>query len=146
MKRSKSNSSIYNINYHFIWCLKYRKNLFTREIKDFTKSVLETICLSKGWKLLKIEIMPDHIHIFISAQPYESPTGIIKILKGTSAIQIFKKFTGLRKQVRKGHIWSPSYYVGTTGTVTAETIRRYIQEQETGGSIPPLNKLGDVIE
>ena len=96
----------------------------------FTKSIIETICLSKGWKLIEMEIMPDHLHLFISAPPYESPTGIIKVLKGTSAIQIFKKFTGLRKQLRKGHIRSPGYYVGTAGTVTAETIRKYIQEQE----------------
>lgn len=63
---------------------------------------------------------------------YESPTGIIKILKGTSAIRIFKEFSELRKQLRKGHIWSPSYYVGTAGKVTEATIRRYIQEQEGG--------------
>ena len=137
MEKAKTNSSTYNINYHFVWCPKYRKNLLVGDVKDFTKSIIETICLSKNWKLLEMEIMPDHLHLFISAPPYESPTGIIKVLKGTSAIQIFKKFTGLRKQLRKGHIWSPSYYVGTAGTVTAETIRRYIQEQERNSNSSP---------
>jgi len=132
MEKQKTKSSTYNINYHFVWCPKYRKNLLVGEVKDFTKSIIETICSSKNWKLLEMEIMPDHLHLFISAPPYESPTGIIKVLKGTSAIQLFKKFSGLKRELRKGHIWSPSYYVGTAGTVTAETIRKYIQEQEKG--------------
>ena len=130
----KTSSSIYNINYHFVWCPKYRKQILKKEIKEFTEETLRTICLSKGWELLEIEVMPDHIHLFISAPPYESPTGIIKVLKGTSAIRIFKQFSELRKDLRKGHVWSPSYYVGTAGKVTEETIRRYIQEQEKGAS------------
>lgn len=126
----KTSSSVYNINYHFVWCPKYRKNILRGEIRKSLKDILETICLSKGWKLLELQIQPDHIHIFLSSPPYESPTGIIKVLKGTSAIQIFKKYSKLRKELRKGHIWSPSYYVGTAGKVTEETIKKYIQEQE----------------
>jgi len=129
----KTSSSVYNINYHFVWCPKYRKKILKKEIKEFTEEILRTICLSKGWELLEIEVMPDHIHLFISTPPYESPTGIIKVLKGTSAIRIFKQFSGLKKDLRKGHIWSPSYYVGTAGKVTTETIKRYIQNQERGG-------------
>jgi len=88
----------------------------------------------------------NHLHILVRGAPRYSPSRIMQICKSILAIQIFKKFTGLRKQLRKGHIWSPSYYVGTAGTVTSETIRKYIQEQETGGSIPPLNKLGGILE
>jgi putative transposase len=130
----KISSSVYNINYHFVWCPKYRKNILKGEIQEFLKSIIETICTSKNWKILELQIKPDHIHLFISAPPYESPIGIIKVLKGTSAIQLFKKFSKLKKDLRKGHIWSPSYYVGTAGTVTAETIQKYIQEQESNSS------------
>ncbi len=128
----KTSSSVYNINYHFVWCPKYRKNILKKEIQEFTEEILKTICLSKGWELLEIEVMSDHIHIFLSAPPYESPTGIIKVLKGTSAIQIFRKFPELRQELWKGHIWSPSYYVGTAGKITAETIKQYIQNQKGG--------------
>jgi len=126
----KTTSSHYNINYHFVWCPKYRKEFLVGEIASFTQNIIETICSSKKWKLLELQIMPDHIHLFISTPPYENPTGIIKVLKGTTAIQIFKKFPKNRLKFRKGHIWSPSYYVGTAGTVTAETIKKYIKEQE----------------
>ena len=127
----KTSSSVYNINYHLVWCPKYRKNLKV-EIRDFLKGFIEATCLNKGWELFEVQIQPDHIHIFLSAPPYESPTGIIKVLKGTSAIKIFKRFPELRKELRKGHVWSPSYYVGTAGKVTAETIKRYIQNQKGG--------------
>ncbi len=128
----KTSSSVYNINYHFVWCPKYRKRNLRGEIEIYLKEILETICLDKGWELLELEIQPDHIHLFLSAPPYESPTGIVKVLKGTCAIQIFRKFPELRKDLRKGHFWSPSYYVGTAGKVTAETIKRYIQNQKGG--------------
>lgn len=74
--------------------------------------------------------MPDHIHLFISAHPKESPTGIVKILKGVTGLRLFKKHPELKSECWGGHIWSPSYYVGTAGTVSAETIRNYIQEQK----------------
>jgi putative transposase len=96
------------------------------------KQLLETICRTKNWDLIELEIRPDHIHLFLSAPPYESPIGIIKILKGVSAIQLFKALPQLRQQLRKGHLWSPSYYVGTAGNVSAATIQKYIQNQQEG--------------
>ena len=76
-----TSSSHYNINYHFVWCPKYRKGILKGDVKDYLKNILETICISKGWKIIEMEIMPDHIHLFLSSPPYESATGIIKILK-----------------------------------------------------------------
>ena len=127
----RTSSSHYNINYHFVWCPKYRKSVLTKEVKTYLKSLIEAICGARNWKVLEIEVMPDHIHLFISAPPYESPTGIIKVLKGVSAVNMLKRFEHLVKIYPQRHLWSPSYYVGTAGHVSAETIKRYIQEQET---------------
>jgi len=124
----KLTSSTYNINYHFVWCPKYRKSILGKYEKEL-KNLLETICVTKGWEIKELQIMSDHIHLFISTPPYESPSGIIKVLKGTSAIQLFKNYPELRKEFRKGHVWSPSYYVGTAGSVTAQSVEKYIREQ-----------------
>jgi putative transposase len=59
---------------------------------------------------------------------------IVKVLKGVSGLQLFKKYPGLKKELWDGHIWSPSYYVGTAGKVTAETVKRYIEEQKCDSS------------
>lgn len=74
--------------------------------------------------------MPDHIHIFITTHPKYSPTAIVKVLKGVTGLRLFKKYPELKKQYWGGHIWSPSYYIGTAGTVSAETIKMYIENQK----------------
>jgi len=81
-----------------------------------------------------MEVMPDHIHVFISAPPFEAPTDIVKVLKGVTARRLFMEFPDLKKKLWKGSVWSPSYYVGTAGHVSAETIKRYIEEQKSNSS------------
>lgn len=130
----KSSSAIYNINYHIVWCPKYRHNVLIREIKNFLVECIETIATTKGWRILELKVQSDHIHLFISAPPLDSPTAIVKILKGTTALRLFKKFPKLRNRFRKGNLWSPSYYVGTAGYVSAKTIQRYIGNQRGNSS------------
>jgi len=76
--------------------------------------------------------MPDHIHLFVSAPPYIAPTEIVKTLKSITANKVFRTFKNLKSKKFWGSgLWSKGYYVGTAGTVTAETIQRYIQEQKS---------------
>jgi len=119
-------SAVYNINYHIVWCPKYRKPILKNDVKGFVEEQLKTIAETKGWKIEELEVMADHIHLFISAPPFESPTAIVKIVKGVTAKRIFDRFPHLKKIFRRGSIWSPSYYVGTAGHVSAETIKKYI--------------------
>jgi len=125
----KSSSAVYNINYHIVFCPKYRQDVLIGEVKDFTEECIQTIAAAKDWEVLELRVMPDHIHLFISAPPFDSPTSIVKIFKGTTALRVFKRFPKLHQRLRKGNLWSPSYYVGTAGHVSAETIQRYIEEQ-----------------
>lgn len=74
--------------------------------------------------------MPDHVHLFISAPPMVSPTRVVQTLKSVSAREIFEMHPYLRQRMWKGKIWSKSYYVGTAGAVSAEIIKRYIENQK----------------
>jgi len=118
----------YQIAYHFVWIPKYRKSILKGEIKEFLEELFKEIAQEYGFEILAMEVMPDHIHLFISAPPKYSPSTIVKIFKGISAKKLFQKFPELRKEYWKNHLWAPSYYVGTAGQVSAETIRRYIEE------------------
>lgn len=129
----KKSSSVYNINYHLVFCPKYRKTILGNRV-NFLRETIETICLTKNWEILELQIMPNHIHLFISTSPFDSPTSIVKILKGISALKLFKKFPNLRNILRKGSFWSSSYYVGTAGNVSAETIKKYIENQKGNSS------------
>lgn len=130
----RTSSAVYNINYHIVWCPKYRKEILVGKLKEFLEEQIQTIAATKGWEVLELQVMPDHIHLFISAPPSDSPTGIVKVLKGVTALRLFKKCPELKKEYWGGHIWSPSYYVGTEGHVSAETIQKYIENQKTDSS------------
>jgi putative transposase len=78
--------------------------------------------------------MSDHIHLLIETNPFESSMNIVKIFKGVTGLRMFKKFPELKTHLWRGVLWSPSYYVGTAGHVSAETIERYIKAQEWDSS------------
>jgi len=126
----KTSSAVYEINYHIVWVPKYRKDVFKGKLKEFLEDTITTIAASKGFGITELMVMPDHIHLFISAPPKYSPTEIVKVMKGVTALRLFRKFPELKGKYWKGHIWSPSYYVGTHGHVTAEIIKKYIEDQK----------------
>lgn len=127
----RKSSAVYNINYHLVWCPKYRKPILEDpKVKEFLEDQIHTIAETKDYEVLALEVMPDHLHLFISAPPFDSPTSIVKVFKGVTALRLFKKFPELKEEYWKGKLWSPSYYVGTAGHVSAETIRKYIEEQK----------------
>ncbi len=128
MEARRSTSAVWEVAYHIVWCPKCRKTLPESALKTLRTS-LYSIAEAREWSIKFIEVMPDHVHLFIEAPPTESPTGIVKVLKGTTAKVLFERHSALRTMFEHGHIWSPSYYLGTVGHVSAETVRRYIQEQ-----------------
>ena len=127
----KTSSAVYNINYHIVWCPKFRKPILAGKVKEFVEEQLETIAQTKGYKILEARVMPDHIHLFVEADPFDSPTNIVKIFRGVTGLRMSRKFPDLESKLWRGVMWSPSYYVGTAGNVSAETIERYIREQQT---------------
>jgi putative transposase len=91
--------------------------------------IFEEICQQYGWTIKALEVMPDHVHLFITTPPFDAPSKMAKLLKGISARKIFQLFPDLREELWEGHLWSPSYYCGTAGTVSAATIQQYIDSQ-----------------
>jgi putative transposase len=125
----RSTSAVWEVAYHLVWCPKYRRNL-TEDVLQTLRTALHSIAEARSWSIKSIQVMPDHVHLFLEAPPTESPTGIVKILKGTTGKVLFEEHPALRKVFQHGHIWSPSYYVATVGHVSEKTVRRYIEEQK----------------
>ena len=121
---------VYQTAYHVIWCPRYRRDVLTGTIVEETGAMLDTICAERGWLVISKEIQPDHVHLFVSIPPAVAVADAVKVLKGITARRLFQKFPALKKRLWGGHLWSPSYYVGTAGNVSAETIRRYIERSE----------------
>ena len=128
----KNNIRCHVLNYHIIWCTKYRFKVLKNKVEAELKELLENICSKYGYDLVEIETMPDHVHLFVSTGVSESPADVVRTLKSISARELFKKFPDLKKFYgRCGVMWSRGYFIGTAGKASSETIRRYIAEQKT---------------
>lgn len=122
----------YLVQYHLVWCPKFRFNVLKGNVEEALKRILAEICTKYEYEILELEVMPDHVHVFVSAKPTIAPTDIVRTLKSITAIQLFKEFPALKKfYSRCGSLWSKGYFVSTIGKVSAETIQRYIQEQKS---------------
>ena len=120
------------IQYHIIWCPKFRFNVLKGNVESELKQILWIISTQYEFEIKEIEIMPDHIHLFISTKPTIAPTDVVRILKSISARELFKKFPKLKEFYnRSGSLWSKGYFASTVGKVSEETVKRYIQEQKT---------------
>jgi putative transposase len=121
---------VYEIAYHFVFCVKYRKKILKGKIDKDLKTLLIDISKDKGFIIEEMETDGDHVHCFVSAMPHISASQIIKWLKGISARKLFVLHPKLKEDLYKGHLWNPSYYVGTIGHISEETIKQYIRDQK----------------
>jgi putative transposase len=122
--------AVYDIKYHFVWIPKYRKKILTKGVETKIKETLEEIARQYDFEIDTMEIMLEHVHVFLSAPPRYSPAEVANLLKGISSKRAFKRFPWLRKHLWAGELWSDGYFVRTVGDkVTAEVIRRYIKYQ-----------------
>jgi len=124
----------YNINYHIIWIPKYRKKLLTGKVKQVLQSIIKHQCEDLGVDMLALEIMPDHLHLFVGARPTNTPFKIVKQLKGYTSRELRRVFKHLHylnyNYKRFPFIWARGYYCGSAGHVSQEQVKRYIEEQQ----------------
>lgn len=126
--------SISKLGYHIVWCPKFRHPVLVDAVAVETKTILAQTCAHYGWTLHEIEVMPDHVHIFVQGSPKDSPSDIAKTLKSISAVHIFNTFPKLKGRKFWGSgLWSPSTYYGSVGHISEETVRKYIQTQKERG-------------
>ena len=121
---------VYFIQYHIVWCVKYRQKVLLGDIDKKLKEILNQIATDNGFTISEIESDCDHVHLLIDCNPQHSIPNIIKALKGVSARLLFKEFPQLKKKLWGGNLWNPSYFVATVNEHTEAQIRQYIQNQK----------------
>lgn len=130
MKTTRSSHAVFSLGYHIIFCPKYRHRVLSAVIADELKRVLDEACTQRGWSLEEIEIMPDHVHLFVQADHLTAPVEIAKTLKSISATAVFTKFPKLKERKFWGSgLWSCGTYYATVGHISEDAIRRYIETQ-----------------
>lgn len=136
MQTKTTKHSVYNLNYHIVFVTKYRHKVFKGAIEDFVKAQVQDICERYGWEQLALEVMPDHIHLFVSAPPVIAPNTMAKTIKSMLTVAAgalwAKQFKGLKKRYFWGSgLFSDGCYYGSAGTVSSATIQKYIENQKT---------------
>ena len=127
--RNSSAGSVYSLKYHFVWCPKYRKNVLVDNVEKRLRELLYEKAIENGLTIEALEIMPDHVHIFVATDPTEAPQRIANQLKGYTSRKLRKEFPHLRS--KSPTLWSRSYYVGSVGHVSEDTVKNYIANQKT---------------
>ena len=124
----KSQTAVYNLSYHLIWCPKYRRKVLTGAVAERLEALIVQKVRELDCSVEELEIMPDHVHLFIKAAPNHAPQWIVGQVKGFSARILREEYPELKSKLPS--LWTRSYYVESVGDISEETIRQYIADQK----------------
>lgn len=131
MKLTYGRGYVYAIQYHIVWCVKYRRKILTPDIEKSLIKYLYNIAKDNNFTIEEINGDLDHIHLLISCSPQHYIPDMIKALKGVSARLLIKEYGDqLKDKLCGGHLWNSSYYIATVSENIENQIREYIQKQK----------------
>ena len=122
--------TIWHCQYHIVWVPKYRFKILTGKVAKMVENCIRAFSEQQSCDVLELNVQIDHVHIVVMVPPKVSISDLAGILKGRTAIRIFKQFPHLKKKPYWGnHFWAPGYCVDTVG-LDEEMIRKYVKFQE----------------
>jgi len=123
-----SNKAVFNCGYHLIWCPKYRRKILVGKVELRLKELLWQKAKEIGVSIEKMECDKDHIHLFVKSSPVHSPHFLVQQLKGYTSRMLRGEFPSLKSRLPT--LWTRSYYCETVGNISADTIKKYIENQK----------------
>ena len=129
---------VYSLQYHLVWCTKYRKKVLKDGIDAECKEMLCDLAEEYKFQILAMEVMPDHIHLLVDCRPQFYISDMIKIMKGNIARQMFLAHPELKKELWGGHLWNPSYCAVTVSDRSREQVCSYIEGQKENRTEDPF--------
>ncbi|MBN6186329.1 IS200/IS605 family transposase [Aneurinibacillus sp. BA2021] len=127
----RTHTTVSLIHYHFVFCPRYRRKLFLRaDVEERFKQLVQKICEELEIVIIALECDKDHTHMFLNTLPTYSPADIMAKIKGVTSKKLREEFPHLQ---HLPSLWTRSYFVSTAGTVSSETIKRYVEQQKTRG-------------
>jgi putative transposase len=122
----------YELKYHFVWCPKYRRVVLRGNRGRYLAKLIYGVAERYDFKIVELAVMPDHVHMFVSAPPDLAPAEIVQTVKSITARKLFERFPGIKRFLWGGALWGQGYFVMSSGTgTTDEMIRQYIKEQRS---------------
>jgi len=118
----------YHIVYHLAWCPKYRRAVLTGDVSDCLVTLMQEIVPELGGEAIALVVRPDHVHLFAHFPPTLAAQQTLHRMRGRTARILRQEFPSLRSRLPA--LWTHWSYVGTAGSVSSETIRKYIEAQK----------------
>jgi putative transposase len=128
----KSSHTLFNIQLHIAWITKYRYKILKGEIGIRARDLIRRICNENNVEVLSGSVSPDHIHLLISIDPSLSISTLVKYLKGKSSRRLQMEFPELKKRYWGQHLWARGYFVVSTGNVSSQMVKEYIEHHFEG--------------
>ena len=129
MNFDTNNHSVFSLNYHLIMCVKYRRKVIDDKVSDRLKEIFENIAPGYNITLEEWNHDRDHVHVMFRGQPNTEISKFINAYKSAGSRLVKKEFPEIRQKLWKETFWSQSFCLVSTGGVTADIIREYIQTQ-----------------
>ncbi len=120
--------AVFALKAHLVWCPKYRRAVLTDPVAARLRTLLAEKAAELDTDLQALEVMPDHVHLFVSYPPHYAVAYLVNQFKGYTSRTLRQEFPTLRSRLPS--LWSRSYYAGSVGRVSEATIRRYIEAQK----------------
>ncbi len=125
----KSNRNVcYSCKYHVVWCPKYRRKVLTLGIAERLKHIISEVCQEHQAEVLKLEVMPDHVHLLVECDPQFGIHRLVRLIKGRSSRFLRQEFPVLKRKLPT--LWTNSYFVSTVGGAPLSVISQYIENQK----------------
>ena len=129
-KEYKSDKTIvYSCQFHVIFCTKYRRKVLDNKVDVRLKELIFDNQMKHDYQIHELEIMPDNVHLLIDVNPKIGIHKTIKKIKGLSSNILRNEFSFLKSRIPS--LWTRSYFVSTVGSVSLETVKRYIENQKS---------------
>jgi len=120
----------HDLKVHLVWITKYRRKALTGEIAIRSRDLLREIAKEHGISILSGKVVRDHIHVLVSYPPTIEISSIVQWLKGATSRILFKDYAYLKERMGGKHLWARGFMAASTGNVTDDMIKKYIDEQE----------------
>jgi len=128
-KYNHGNKMVYSCQYHVIFVTKYRKPLLQNdETQKRCKELLQILAKERNFIIHEVEVMPDHVHAIVDVNPRFGICRTISLMKGITSFNLRKEFSSIKS--RSPCMWTGGYFVSTVGSVSLETVKKYILEQK----------------
>jgi putative transposase len=129
-KLDRGSHSVYSLHYHLVQCVKYRRKALTNPlVVDFLKTKIHNISKTYDVEVLNIECDKDHFHLLFSAKPSLDIPKYINTIKTITSREIRKNFPEVKTMLWEDTFWSRSYFIASTGQVTLDVLKKYVENQ-----------------